>query len=210
MRAPDHRIDKLDDKPAIEEANRHLRPLFFEVFSWSEDPSNIAPKKKFGASMRLVEGVLAEAEYALNEADGALNEAVKCKRAKGAIARAKEAIAGVTPFIRLARETAIPFLGRAQPPKGPRGQRRDLNASRDQRIAKTVLLIRERFELSQERASSVVSEALKSLVLERRRAFKLLIKKGADPAWIEERQEFIDKLWLSEDRVEDIAKQNRT
>jgi len=143
----------------------------------------------------------------LAEAEGALNEAAKYRLNK----RAKDAIANAIPFIELARKAAIPELRQARPSIGRHGQHGDLNASRNQTFAETVASIREQFVLSQERASSVVSEALKSLVLEHRRVLKLLIKKrGADPAWIEECQKFIDKLWLGEHRIEDIAKKWRT
>ena len=200
MRAPRHGISKFNDSAAIEEASRHLRRLFVDSISWNEGADTSSPKKKFEASIALVEGVLAEAE-------GALNEAAKCRLNK----RAKDAIANAIPFIELARKAAIPELRQARPSIGRHGQHGDLNASRNQTFAETVASIREQFVLSQERASSVVSEALKSLVLERRRVFKLLIKKrGADPAWIEECQKFIDKLWLGEHRIEDIAKKWRT
>ena len=70
--------------------------------------------------------------------------------------------------------------------------------------------IREQFGLSQEQASWVVSEALKSFVDERKRVFERLIKEWkADPAWIDECLKFVDDKWLSEDRVEDIAKKYR-
>jgi hypothetical protein len=201
MRAPRHGTNKLDDEAAIEEASRRLRRLFVNVVSWSErgaDTNN--PKVKLEVSIGLVEGVLAEAECALNEA-------MKCALNK----RAKNAIADVVPFIQLARKAAIPELRQARPSKGRHGQHSDLNASRYQTIAETVASIREQFGLSQERASSIVSETLKSLVREHRQVFKLLIKKrGADPAWIEECQKFIDKLWLGEHRIEDIAKKYRT
>jgi len=200
MRAPRHGISKFNDAAAIEEASRHLRRLFVDSISWNEGADTSSPKKKFEASIALVEGVLAEAE-------GALNEAAKCRLNK----RAKDAIANAIPFIELARKAAIPELRQARPSIGRHGQHGDLNASRNQTFAETVASIREQFVLSQERASSVVSEALKSLVLEHRRVFKLLIKKrGADPAWIEECQKFIDKLWLGEHRIEDIAKKWRT
>jgi len=200
MRAPRHGISKFNDAAAIEEASRHLRRLFVDSISWNEGADTSSPKKKFEASIALVEGVLAEAE-------GALNEAAKCRLNK----RAKDAIANAIPFIELARKAAIPELRQARPSIGRHGQHGDLNASRNQTFAETVASIREQFGLSQERASSVVSEALKSLVLEHRRVLKLLIKKrGADPAWIEECQKFIDKLWLGEHRIEDIAKKWRT
>ena len=200
MRAPRHGISKFNDAAAIEEASRHLRRLFVDSISWNEGADTSSPKKKFEASIALVEGVLAEAE-------GALNEAAKCRLNK----RAKDAIANAIPFIELARKAAIPELRQARPSIGRHGQHGDLNASRNQTFAETVVSIREQFGLSQERASSVVSEALKSLVLEHRRVLKLLIKKrGADPAWIEECQKFIDKLWLGEHRIEDIAKKWRT
>ena len=175
MRAPRHGISKFNDAAAIEEASRHLRRLFVDSISWNEGADTSSPKKKFEASIALVEGVLAEAE-------GALNEAAKCRLNK----RAKDAIANAIPFIELARKAAIPELRQARPSIGRHGQHGDLNASRNQTFAGTVASIREQFVLSQERASSVVSEALKSLVLEHRRVLKLLIKKrGADPAWIE-------------------------
>ena len=200
MRAPRHGISKFNDAAAIEEASRHLRRLFVDSISWNEGADTSSPKKKFEASIALVEGVLAEAE-------GALNEAAKCRLNK----RAKDAIANAIPYIELARKAAIPELRQARPSIGRHGQHGDLNASRNQTFAETVASIREQFVLSQERASSVVSEALKSLVLEHRRVLKLLIKKrGADPAWIEECQKFIDKLWLGEHRIEDIAKKWRT
>jgi len=200
MRAPRHGISKFNDAAAIEGASRHLRRLFVDSISWNEGADTSSPKKKFEASIALVEGVLAEAE-------GALNEAAKCRLNK----RAKDAIANAIPFIELARKAAIPELRQARPSIGRHGQHGDLNASRNQTFAETVASIREQFVLSQERASSVVSEALKSLVLEHRRVLKLLIKKrGADPAWIEECQKFIDKLWLGEHRIEDIAKKWRT
>lgn len=200
MRAPSHGTNKLDDEAAIEEASRHLRRLFVDGISWSEGADTSSPKKKFEASVALVQDALAEAECALNEA-------VKCALNK----KAKNAIADAIPFIKLARKAAIPELRQARPPKGRHGQRSDLNAPRYQTIAETVASIREQFGLSQERASSVVSEALKSLVLERRGVFRRLIKeRKADPAWIEECRKFIDKLWLGEHRIEDIAKKYRT
>jgi len=178
MRAPRHGISKFNDAAAIEEASRHLRRLFVDSISWNEGADTSSPKKKFEASIALVEGVLAEAE-------GALNEAAKCRLNK----RAKDAIANAIPFIELARKAAIPELRQARPSIGRHGQHGDLNASRNQTFAETVASIREQFVLSQERASSVVSEA---------------------PAWIEECQKFIDKLWLGEHRIEDIAKKWRT
>ena len=200
MRAPRHGISKFNDAAAIEEASRHLRRLFVDSISWNEGADTSSPKKKFEASIALVEGVLAEAE-------GALNEAAKYRLNK----RAKDAIANAIPFIELARKAAIPELRQARPSIGRHGQHGDLNASRNQTIAETVASIGKQFGLSQEQASSIVSEALKSLVLEHRRVLKLLIKKrGADPAWIEECQKFIDKLWLGEHRIEDIAKKWRT
>jgi len=208
MRAPSHDTNKLEDEAAIEEASRRLRPLFFDVIS---DTSS--PKKKFKAAFALVEGVLDETGWALNMAEYALNEAVKCrlnKRAKDAIADAIPSIADAIPFIKLARKAAIPELRQARPPKGPHGQHSDLNASRNQTIAETVASIRKQFELSQEQASWVVSEALSRLVDEHRKVFERLIKeRGADPVWIDERRKFVNKLRLSEDSIEDIAKKCR-
>jgi hypothetical protein len=212
MRAPSkprNTHKRIDDKAAIEEASRRLRWLFVDVIS---DTSS--PKKKFKAVIALVEGALDEAAWALNTAEYALNEAVKCrlnKRAKAAIADAISSIADAIPFIKFARKDAIPELRQARPPKGRRGQHSDLNASRNQTIAETVASIREQFELSQEQASSIISEALKSLVLEHRRALRRLIKeRKADPAWIDECLKFVDAKCLSEDSVEDIAKKYRT
>jgi hypothetical protein len=203
MRAPSDKrsTDKrIDDKAAIEEASRRLGRLFGDIVTWSERGAGTSsPEKKFRAAIQLVGGVLDEAECALNEA-------VKCALSK----RAKDAVAGVIPFIKLARKAAFPELRQARPRKGRHGRHGDLNASRNQTIAETVASIREQFRLSQEQASSVVSEALKSLVHEHRRRFRRLIKEPkADPAWIEERLKFVDKLWLSEDTVEDIAKKYR-
>jgi len=190
MRAPRHGISKFNDAAAIEEASRHLRRLFVDSISWNEGADTSSPKKKFEASIALVEGVLAEAE-------GALNEAAKCRLNK----RAKDAIANAIPFIELARKAAIPELRQARPATGPRwGRHRDLNASRNQTIAETVVSIREQFGLSQEQASWVVSQALESLVDEHKRVFERLIKeRGADPVWIDECRKFVDKLRLSED-----------
>jgi hypothetical protein len=132
---------------------------------------------------------------------------------------ARDAITDVIPFIRLAREAAIPKLQQARPPKGERwGQHADLNASRNQTIAETVAAICHEFDLSQEQASSIVSEALKRLVREHRRAFRSLTRKReddpawipADPAWIDECLKVVDKLDLEEDTIEDIAKKYRT
>jgi len=218
MRAPFRKrsTDKrIDDEAAIEEASRHLRRLFLNVISWSERgaETNI-PKKALSAAIALVEGALGDAEHALNEAKRALDEAALNESALNERAKAKEAVANAIPWIQLARKAAIPKLRQARPPKGRWGQHRDLNASRNQTIADTVALIRDRFDLSQEQASSIVSEALKSLVSEHRRVFRDLTKERpdqpewipADPAWIDECLRLIDKLWLSEDTVEDIAK----
>jgi len=213
MRAPSDKrsTDKrTDDEAAIEEASRRLRRLFVDVIS---DTSS--PNKKFKAAIELVEGALDEAGWALNMAEYALNEIVKCrldKRAKDAIADAIPSIADAISFIELARKAGIPKVRQARPPIGPRhGQHRDLNASRNQTIAKTVVSIRQLFGLSQEQASWVISEALKSLVDERKRVFERLIKEwGADPVWIDECRKFVDKLRLSEDSIEDIAKKYRT
>jgi hypothetical protein len=221
MRAPRHGISKLNDAAAIEEASRHLRRLFVDSISWSEGADTSSPKKKFGASMGLVEGALAEAECALKASSASLNEAMKCalnKRAKNAIDSAMDAIANAIPFIELARKAAIPELRRARPAIGRWGQHGDLNASRNQTIAETVASIGKQFGLSQEQASSIVSEALKSLVLEHRRVFRSLTKERAadpewipaDPAWIDQCLKFVDRLRLSEDSVEDIAKKYRT
>jgi hypothetical protein len=213
MRAPSNRrsTDKrIDDKAAVEEASRRLRRLFVDVIS---DTSS--PKKKFKAAIALVEGALDEAGWALNTAEYALNEVVKCrlnKRARDAIADAIPSIADAIPFIKIARKAAIPEVRQARPAKGRRrGQHADLNASRNQTIAETVVSIREQFGLSQEQASWIVSEALKSLVDERKRAFERLIKeRGADPVWIDECRKFVGKLRLAEDSIEDIAKKYRT
>jgi len=188
MRAPSNRRStdrRIDDEAAIEEASRRLRRLFVDVIS---DTSS--PKKKFRAAIGLV--------------DGALDEGVKChlnKRAKDAIADAIPSVADAIAFIKLARKTAIPELRQARPATGPRwGRHRDLNASRNQTIAETVVSIREQFGLSQEQASWVVSQALESLVDEHKRVFERLIKeRGADPVWIDECRKFVDKLRLSED-----------
>jgi hypothetical protein len=88
-------------------------------------------------------------------------------------------------LIEIVRKEAMPIL-RQTLPKGRWGKHGDLNTFRDQAIAKTVESIRKRHGLTQEQASAVVSEALKSLVREHRRVFRRLIKKrGADPAWID-------------------------
>jgi hypothetical protein len=202
MRAPSNRRStdrRIDDEAAIEEASRRLRRLFVDVIS---DTSS--PKKKFRAAIGLVDGALDEAGWALNTAEYALNEGVKChlnKRAKDAIADAIPSVADAIAFIKLARKTAIPELRQARPATGPRwGRHRDLNASRNQTIAETVVSIREQFGLSQEQASWVVSQALESLVDEHKRVFERLIKeRGADPVWIDECRKFVDKLRLSED-----------
>jgi hypothetical protein len=218
MRAPFHKrsTDKcIDDEGAIEEASRRLRRLFLNVISWSERgaETNI-PKKALSAAIALVQGALGDAEHALNEAKRALEEAALNESALNERAKAKEAVANVIPFIKIARTAAIPELRQARPRKGRWGQRRDLNASRNQTIADTVASICDQFDLSQEQASSIVSEALKSLVSEHRRVFSDLTKERpdqperipADPAWIDECLKFVNKLWLSEDTVEDIAK----
>jgi hypothetical protein len=162
------------------------------------------PKKKFKAAIGLVDGVLDNAEGALNKAEYALHEAMKCRLNE----RAKHLVAD----IELARKAAIPELRQARPAKGRRhGQYKDLNASRNQRIAETVASMGKQFEMSQEQASWVVSETLKRLIAERERVFEWLIKtKKADPAWIKECRKFVAKLRLAEDTVEDIAKQYRT
>jgi hypothetical protein len=211
MRVPSNRrsTDKrIDDEAAIEEASRRLRRLFVDVIS---DTSR--PKQKFKAAIALMEGALDEAGWALNTAEYALNEVVKChlnKRAKAAIADAIPSIADAIPFIKLVRKAAIPELRQAQPAKGRRGQHADLNASRNQTIAETVVSIREQFGLSQEKASWVVSKALESLADEHKRMFERLIKeRGADPVWIDQCRKFVDKLRLTEDSIEDIAKKCR-
>jgi hypothetical protein len=205
MRAPSHRgstTKRIDDEAAIEEASRRLRPLLADVISWNE--SSVPPKKKFKAAIGLVDGVLDNAEGALNKAEYALHEAMKCRLNE----RAKHLVAD----IELARKAAIPELRQARPAKGRRhGQYKDLNASRNQRIAETVASMGKQFEMSQEQASWVVSETLKRLIAERERVFEWLIKtKKADPAWIKECRKFVAKLRLAEDTVEDIAKQYRT
>jgi hypothetical protein len=190
-----------EDSAAIEEAYRQLRPLFINVVSWTErgaDTSN--PKKAF-------RGAIAVVELALDGAEIALNEAMKCDLNK----EAKDAIAVAIPFIGLAHKAAIPELQRARPRKGRHGQYSDLHACRNQTIAETVASIQEQFEFSQEQASWVVSEALKSLADGHRRVFgRLIEERGADPVWIEECLKFVGKLKLSEDTIEDIAKKYRT
>jgi hypothetical protein len=183
MRAPSDKrgTDKrINDEAAIEEARRRLRSLFVDKIA---DTSS--PKKKFTAASALVEGALDEAGWALNAAEYALNEAVKCrlnKRATDAIADAIPSIADAIPFIELARRIAIPVIKRGQPAKGRWGRHSDLDSSRNQLIAETVESISQQHRLSQEQASSVVSEALRDLWVERLQAFKHLIKKrGADP-----------------------------
>jgi hypothetical protein len=204
MRAPSDKRSTDKQIGAIEEACRCLRSLFADVVSWNERGADtISPKKKFKATIALVENALGGAKYALDEA-------LKCALNK----EAADTIANTIPFIELARKVAIPELRQARPPKGRWGHHSDLSASRNRTIAETVRSIRKQFGLSQEQASSVVSEALKSLVKEHRRAFRGLTKERsddpacipADPAWIDEGLKIIDKLCLSEDRVEDIAK----
>jgi hypothetical protein len=171
---------------AIEEASCRLRRLFVadNVISWNEQGAGASsPKKKLAAAIRLVEVALGEAEQALGPNADAI------------------------PLIKLAREAAIPELRLALPSKGRHGRHRDLNASRDQTIAETVVSIHEQFGLSQERASSAVSEALKRLVSEHRKALKRFKQMGADAAWIDEYQDsVVDKLGLSKDSVKGIVK----
>jgi hypothetical protein len=205
MRAPsdkrstDKRID--DEAAAIEEARRRLHPLFVDVVSWnSRGADTSSPKKKLGATIGLVAGALNEAERALNE----------LKRIPQPHKRARDVIADAILFITIARKGAIPILQQARPWRGRHGQHSELNASRNQTIAETVASTCEQFGLSQERASWVVSTALQDLWAEHRQTFKRFEKRGADPAWIDECLRFIDKLRLSEDRVEDIAKKYRT
>lgn len=220
MRAPSHRTTKrIDHEAAIEEASRRLRPLLADVISWND--SSVPPKKKFKAAIGLLDGVLEDVEGALNKADYALHEAMKCRlneRAKHLLADLIPAISNVRVFIALARKAAMPELRQARPATGRHGRYKDLNASRDQTIAETVAFIREQFELSQEKASCIVSEALKRLVREHRRIYRALTKERldnptwipADPAWIDECLMYVDNLWLSEHTVEDIASKYQT
>jgi len=171
-----------DHEAAIEEACRHLRRLFIDVVPWSEQgASTSSAEKEFRNAIAFV----------------------KCF--------AHDSALDGHPLAAVVRKAAIPAIERGRAAKGRHGQYGDLNASRDRTIAKTVQWIGKQFELSQEQASSVVSEALKSLVHEHRRVFRRLIpERKADPSWIDECLQFVDKLWLSEDRVEDIAKKYRT
>jgi hypothetical protein len=196
MRAPAPK--RSDDEAAIEEASRRLRQIFNSVVSWSEQGAvGNSPTKKLEAAIGLVEGALGEAERALNEAS-------KCALNK----EAADAIADAIPFIKLARKDAVPELQQARPAKGRHGRHGDLNASRDQAIAETVASVCAQFGLSQEQASSIVSEALKRLVSEHRKALKRLKARGA---WVDEYQNtVVDKLVLSEKRVAGIAKKHRT
>jgi len=211
MRAPSNRRSdkRIDDETAIKEASRRLEPLFVDGISWSERGADT--RKKFRTAIALVESALAEAERVLSKTVRVLNKTGKRalnKRTKGTIANA---IANAVPFIKLARKAAIPELRQARPSIGRHGRYGDLNASRNQTIAETVASIRKQFGLSQEQASSVVSETLESLVREHKQVFEYLIKmREADPAWIEECLKFVGKLGLSEDSVEDIAKKYRT
>jgi hypothetical protein len=211
MRAPSGKrsTDKrIDDEAALEEARRRLRPLFVNVFSWSEtDADTSSPKKEFRAAIGAV-------ECALDGAEGALNEV---RKSLYLIEANEDAIADAISFIKFARKAAIPKLRQARPPKGRWGRHADLNASRNQTIAETVESIGKQYGVSQEQASSIVSEALKNLVHEHRRVFRALTKDRADPAWIpadpawiDECLESVDKLSLSEDSIESIAKKCRT
>ena len=110
------------------------------------------------------------------------------------------------------RNAVLPELRKSRPPIGRHGRHGDLDSARNQMIVETLASIREQFGLSsQEQASSVVSEALKSLVHEHRRAYARFKKlQGADKAWIDEYQHrVVDKLDLSADRIKAIAKKFR-
>jgi len=181
MRTPPNKRRKhVDDEAAIEEACRQLRPLFINVTSWSERKADTNdPKRELESALALVENFVNDSEL-----DG-------------------------HPFAEIVRKAAIPVLRRARPPVGRRGHHSDLNATRNQRIAGTVAAIQEQFKLSQEQASWVVSKALWALWAERRKAFKGFEKHGADPAVINKCIEFIDRLKLKEDTIEDIAKKYR-
>jgi hypothetical protein len=168
--------------PADEEASRRLRRLFIDVFSWTDKGVRTNnPESKH-------EHALAFLEYFAN--DSALDD---------------------HPLVGILRNAVLPELRRSRPPIGRHGRHGDLNASRDQTIAETVASIRQRFGLSQEQASSVVAEALKSLVREHRRALlRIKKRKGADEAWIDKYQErMVDNLVLSANRIEAIAKKYR-
>jgi hypothetical protein len=168
------------DTAAIEEASRQLRPLFIDVTSWSKREADTNnPKRELESALALVETFVNDSDL-----DG-------------------------HPFAEIVRKAAIPVLRRARPPVGRRGRHSDLNAMRNQRIAATVAAIQEQFNLSQEQASWVVSKALRDLWAEHRKAFKGFEKRGADPASINKCLEFIDKLKLKEDTIEDIAKKYR-
>jgi hypothetical protein len=181
MQAPSDK--RGEDAAAIEEACHRLRRLFINVVPWGERGAGTNnPKTEFRSALALVECFVNDSAL-----DG-------------------------HPLAGIVRKAAIPVLRRARPPIGRHGRHADLNSPRDRVIAETVDTICKQYGLSQEQASSVVSEALKSLVHEHRRTFRRLIKtRGADQAWIDEcLGNFVDKLVLSEDRVEAIAKKYRT
>ena len=173
---------RTDDEAAIKEASRRLGRLFLDFASFTDKAiSTNHPESKHGHALAFL-------EYFAN--DRALDD---------------------HPLVGILRNAVLPELRRSRPPIGRHGRHGDLNASRDQTVAETVASIRERFGLSQEQASSVVSEALKSLVSERRQAFRRFKKrKGADKAWIDKCQaRVVDKLDLGADRIEAIAKKYR-
>jgi hypothetical protein len=196
---------RIDDEAAREEARCRLGPLFFDVFSWNE-PSTENVEKKFRHALGAVECVLDEAVGVIT-AIMKFAELAPSKDLHNLSGRAASAIS----FIEIARKAAWPVIKSGRPAKG-QGRRGSLNVSRDQVIAQTVQLIRKQYGLTQEQASSVVSETLKSLVHEHRRAYRGFKKlKGANKAWIDKCQEWVvDKLDLSADRIEAIAKQYRT
>jgi hypothetical protein len=181
VRAPSNR--RSDDEGIIAEAIRLLRPLFLKVnvVGWNEKGASTSDPK-----------MKHEAALGLVEclvSDSALDNHF---------------------LIEIVRKKAIPILRQALP-KGRHGHHGDLNISRDQAIAETVQSIKNQQGLTQERASAVVSEALKRLVFEHRRTLRGLIKKRrADPVWIDNCLRRIDALLISEERVEKISKKYRT
>jgi hypothetical protein len=193
MRAPAPKRSSDKEAAAIKEASQRLCRLFINVVSWSERGAGTNnPKTEFESALALVECFVNDSAL-----DG-------------------------HPLAKTVRKAAIPILRRARPPIGRHGRHADLNSSRDRVIAETVEAICKQHGLYATRneatkdenrvsASWVVSKALMSTVLEHRRAYRRLIEEqNADPAWINECRKFVDKLFLSEARVEDIFKRNRS
>jgi hypothetical protein len=143
-------LDTERDKAALADARRLLAKLDYGIVSWNERTDTSGPEKKLRAAVALVENSLTEAEKTL-----AVFERFLRRRRNGKPNKAADALL----FVRLARQKAVPELQQARPrlDKRPHRYRK---AARDESIAPTVELIRERYGYSLDKAATIVSEAL--------------------------------------------------